>query len=150
MMARLLEMEKESIASVSPDVDGVTYFPYQQEAFPYWTNRMTGVTPDYLAQEIAHYPFRITGRLVMGHITEGYEGELLERAYLYIPAITSYFKDRPGMNSIAHPTPIDDIFTDFEFVTINGPFGFQNSGVGVIQVGIEVLFTLPVIDFQQR
>lgn len=150
-MDRLLEMEKESIDDVvDGGVDGVTYFPYEQEAFPYWTNRVTGVTPDYYAQDIAHYPIRIAGRLVMGHLKEGYEGELLERAYVYIPAILSYFKDRPTMKSNAHPTKMDDLLTDFEIVDIVGPAAFQNNGIGATQVGVEIIFTLPIIDVQYR
>lgn len=151
LMTRLVEMEKESIASVATNgVDAVSYFPYEQDDFPYWTNRIRGMAPDYLAQDTAHYPFQIAARLVIGHLTEGYKGEVLTKAYEYIPAVTSYFKDKPGMNSIASPTQMDDIFTDFEFTDVVGPVAFQNSGIGVLQVGVEFIFTLPIIDIQYR
>lgn len=149
LMDRLLEMEKEAVASVQT-ADGVTYFPYEQEAFPYWTNRITGITPAYLAQDIAQYPLRIAGRLVLGHLTEGYQGELLIRAYDFMEAVLSYFKDRPGMNSTAHSTQMDDIFTDLEIADIVGPAAFQNGGIGAVQVGIDFIFTLPIIDVQYR
>lgn len=150
LMDRLVEMEKESITSLADGVDAVSYFPYEQESFPYWTNRIRGMVPGYLAQDTAHYPFQIAARLVIGHLTEGYKGEVQTKAYDYIPAVTSYFKDRPGMNSNAHLTQMDDIFMDFELVDIVGPIAFQNSGIGVLQVGVEFIFTLPIIDIQYR
>lgn len=146
LMDRLLEMEKEAVDESS----GVAYFPYEQESFPYWTNRIVGMTPDYVAQDIAHYPFRIAARLVLGHLTEGYKGELILSAYDHIAAVTAYFKDRPGMNSNAHTTQMEDIFTDFELVDVIGPAAFRNDGIGNTQVGIEFIFTLPVIDVQFR
>lgn len=148
-MIRLLEMEKEAVADIKK-VDGVTYFPYEQEAFPYWTNQVAGLTPGYLAQDIVQYPLRITGMLVLGHYTEGYKGEQLVKAYAYMAAVMSYFKDRPGMQSDAHPDSMDDIFTDFEIVDVVGPAAFQNSGIGVIQVGLKFFFGLPIIDIQYR
>jgi hypothetical protein len=150
-MDRLLEMEKESIDDlVDGSVDGVTYFPYEQESFPYWTNRVTGFVPDYIAQDIAHYPLRIAGRLVMGHLKEGFEGDILKKSYDYLEAVLSYFKDRPTMKSNAHPTKMDDIFTDFEITDIVGPAAFQNNGIGSTQVGLEFVFVLPIIDVQYR
>lgn len=151
LMDRLVEMEKESLASlVGTDIDAVKYHPYEQEAFPYWTNRITGMTPVYLAQDIVQYPFRVTARLVIAHFTEGYRGETATKTYQYIPAVLHYFKDRPGMNSTAHPTQMDDVFRDFEIVDFNGPFAFQNNGIGATQVGFEFVFTLPVLDQQYR
>lgn len=150
-MGRLLEMEKESVADVAGiAVDGVTYFPYEQEAFPYFTNRTTNMTPIYEPDDMVVFPFRVTGSLVLGHLTEGYKGEPLIKAQDYITAVLSYFIDRPGMKSSAHPTAMQYLAPNFEIVDMVGPNAFQNSGVGVLQVGVNFVFAMPIMVKRHR
>lgn len=150
-MDRVVEMEKESVASiVSTEVDAVPYFPYEQEAFPYWTNRITGMTPSYLAEDAVEFNFRIVGRIVLGHLTEGYKGEPIVKAQDYISAVLDYFKGRSGMKSVAHPTSMQYLAQYFLIVDMVGPNAFRNDGIGSTQVGIDFVFTLPIMADRHR
>lgn len=147
-MLRLVAMEKDSIAAVvSTAVDGVTYYPYQQESFPYWHNRMLPTTVEWVADDYPVYRVRIVGRLVIGHLKEGYKGQTPDKVYDYVPEVYDYFDRRPMMTSTDYPTDLDDIYPD-DGLTILGDSGFLafvNSGIGVTDVGIEFTFEIPFI-----
>lgn len=153
LMERLIEMEKESIdALVDNTPDAVKYFPYEQEAFPYWNNRITVFDRINLSQDIVIYAFDITARLVIGHLTEGYRSEIYEDAYDYIASVLDYFADRALMNSNTNDTPMEDVWCDddeyggLEIIDMTGPAAFANAAIDTTQVAIEFVFRLPVID----
>jgi hypothetical protein len=150
-MARITQMEIDALVDIEgAAVDAKAYFPYEQEAFPYWTNRVVNMLTTYpFGQDIALYSFQVGARLVMGHFTQGYEGEILTKAYDYIPAVLEYFKDRPYLTNSVQTTPLSNIWVDTgegaEITNVVGPSGFVNSGIGAIQVGVEFTILLPFI-----
>lgn len=147
-MDRLVEMQKESVtAIVGSAIDAVKYFPYQQEAFPYWTNRLGPLEADFWAEDVGYYPFRILSRLVLGHHDEGYNNSALSAIYSYMPEILNYFESREMLTSSTYPDEFDDLAPDtgLEIEATTPLAVFLNSGIGVAQVGVEFTFLMPFI-----
>jgi len=146
-MDRLVIMQKEALVSINANVDAVPFFPHSQEAFPYWVNWLRRGSPSSAGEDIRMDGYSVMMRLVMGHITEDYSGELLTLAYEYIPAVVDFFATRPFLTNATDTTPLDFIHPEgAEIVDFIGPHGFQNSGLGVTQVGVEFTLSLPIMN----
>ena len=146
-MDRLVSMEIESLAAVITTVDAKKFYPWTQEAFPYWHNRITGYEPEHPSQDYIIHRYEVTGRLVVAHFTEGYRGEGMDKAYQYIAEVNDYFDNNPLMITAEYPTAFDDIddASGVEIVQVIGPNAFANSGIGEMDIGVEFVFSLPFI-----
>lgn len=154
-LARLVSMQKAALTGVAANenqlCDAVAYWPYEQEAFPYFWNRVNSMTVDYLAQDIAIDRYEIEMGLVIAHYTAGYRGDNTTHAANYIEAVMAYFDAHADMTSIApYTTPLDNLWLDEgEGAVISGiPGGLrtiQNSGIGTIQVAIGFMLDMPLL-----
>lgn len=154
IMARLVAMEVESLTTVAATndqtPDAVAYWPYQQEAFPYFTNRlgaMTNLQPGY-ATEIEDYRHTILIRLVIDHWKAGFEGDKADIAYQYLVAFEDYFRKHPMLTTEAGGLFPDDPDYLLEEMILTGHTGliiFQNVGIDANQYGIEFTLALPYL-----
>jgi hypothetical protein len=154
IMARLVAMEKESLATVAASnnqtPDAVAFWPYEQESFPYFTNRLGAMNnnqPGY-ATEIQDYQHTILIRLVVAHWESGFEGDKADIAYQYLVAFEDYFRKHPMLTT--DPTGLypDDPDYLFEEMVLSGHTGlivFQNTGINAFQYGIEFTLVLPYL-----
>lgn len=154
LMLRLAAMEREALSAVGDTVlcDAVPYWPYTQEIFPYWWNRITNLEvsqePD-LAGDVVVDTYTIDLGLVVAHLTAGYKGEMVSRVYTWIPRILDYFNLHQDLTS-ADPLYTDP--PDYVWIVEGGsilrgiPQGLRtlaNSGLGDTQQ-IAVVFQLEV------
>jgi hypothetical protein len=150
-MTRIADMQIEALAGVTIDgssveADAVPYFPYQQEAAPYFSNRITNHEVTYESDDIVTDTFTITMRLVIGHLEEGYDGELASDMYEYIPAVIAFFDSNPFLTSTNYPAELDYIEPEDVTITVSsGINAFLNSGVGSIQIGTEFTLEVPLL-----
>jgi hypothetical protein len=155
-MDRIAAMEKQALADLTPSVpaDAVPYFPYEQEAFPYFFNRLSGVEPknslsdqdEDSGEDIVVEYYNITIRLVIGHLGEGYRGERAKDLYEYIPAVLQFFREHSFLTSTAYPSELDYINPlDISIPNGTGLLVFQNAGIVNFQVGTEFTLRLPII-----
>ncbi len=147
-MTRIAELQKDALNTLTDGkVDAVAFFPYQQESFPYFVNWLSGDDVDEdISEDIVFDRYVVTMRLVVGHFTEGYEGETSLDIYEYIPAIKAAFATNPYLTSTASTTALDSIAADG--VNITGSTGlraFVNAGLNVTQIGVDFTLELPIL-----
>lgn len=156
LIARIVALEKEGMAALSPAVvcDAVPHYFHAQEAYPYWNNRVSAVELEALddaddyGEEIDRVVYEVTARLIIGHLTGGYTGERDAELYRYVPHMIRYFNDREDLKTTTTTTDLLGLIRCR--VTSVTAFGvFQNSGVGVQQVGAEFVLSAEFIEDNQ-
>ena len=106
-VGRIVAMEKLVVPNA---VTAVPYIAYVQDTFPYWTNGMGRTPAPDGPDDATRYDLTVTMRLVIGHLTAGYEGENQEAAWVIAPTVLRYFRryrflQLPGQARILHLAP---------------------------------------------
>ena len=136
LLLRVAALEKEGMSSISVTCDAKPFFIFQQESFPYWTNRITNIPVESDSENIDVETFDIIARLVVDHRTAGYRGEPEALLYRCIPTMIGYFNARELLQSAAYPTePLDLI--QARVTAVDGLRIFETSGLSALQVGTE-------------
>jgi len=154
IMARLVAMEVESLTTVAA-TNGQTpearaWWPYEQEAFPYFTNRlgaMTNAQPGY-ATDIQDYRHTVLIRVVVDHWNAGFEGDQADISYQYLVAFEDYFRNHPMLTTAStglYPTEPDYLLEDIILTGHTGLIIFQSAGINAMQYGIEFTLALPYL-----
>ena len=149
-LERLAAMEKEALTDAGYLCDTKPFFFWQQEAFPYFTNRLgaddpTGITEGY-QQDMEQEVYTVRVRLVIAHITQDVPGEPEGLLYDYIPLVNNFIRNHPWLQSTAFPTGMDIL--DPIGVSIESNTGlmiFNNAGFKSNQVGCEWALRVPFI-----
>lgn len=154
VLARLPLLQKAALAAMDSPVgaDAVDYWPYEQEAPPYFWNRVEGMTVEELAGDIEIHRYQIAMALVIAHITEGYKGQTSHTAYGYIPAVLDYFrshKDLAVAGELEYSESPEYLWIDRGGAMItgipNGTRTLANAGIGVSQVAIVFTLDVPLV-----
>lgn len=142
LLARVIATAKEALAALSPAVtaDGVPYFLYTQEAFPYFTARVGADEVSYDSHDFDRDTLTVILRLVIGHVTENYIGEPENILYDYIPQVKLYMNDHELLQSAAYPTAMVGLL-EARCTSHIGFRVFQNAGISAQQVGTEFTIT---------
>lgn len=135
-----LQIEAMLHQSTPVTADAKPYFLHTQEAFPYFTNRIGGDEIDSDSQDFDRDTITVTMRLVIGHVTEGYQGEPETNLYTWMPVIKEYFNERELLQSAAYPTAMTSLI-EARVTGHNGFRVFQNTGLSANQVGTEFTLT---------
>lgn len=139
-LTRIVAMQKEAVSGSN----AVPVFFWEQSNFPYWTNRIGPITNELDSQEVRIRTHQIVMRLVIGHLTEGYDTILEQQLSTYIPNIMGYFDSRIYLNSAAYPLQMDDLDARGALLTdCTGLQIFEQGGVGSQQIGVEFTLELP-------
>ncbi len=145
-MKRVLAMEKQSLTDNSvTGVGGVSFYPYQQETFPYWVNRLVD-TPQEIAgigEDEYDYRVNIEALLVVAHLTSDYKGDKHDLIYDYIVYVLNYFNDNRELTSDDYedaPKYLNPL--DLETVNSFGVGVFTNAGISAQQLGARFRFTI--------
>lgn len=137
-ITRICEMQKRVI----PESNQALPYPvFDQLVLPYWENS-PGPTPEPDdPHDITRWVMVVSMRLVVGYITEGYQGDVAGKAWGYIPTVVRYFrrynrlKDLPGQEGIRYLAPAG--------VTITPPSGFTVAAVGPQKLMLEFELNVP-------
>lgn len=144
MLDRIVAMQKEAVTGC----DSVPFWPYQQESFPYFTNRLGSTTigdrqaGSGAAEDIEARLYSVSMQFVVGHITSGYEGERQDELYDWVELIQDFFMENPMLTSTAFPTEPDFLLYEAELTGHTGLIVISNAGLSTQQ--LSVLFTLTV------
>jgi hypothetical protein len=148
ILARIAEMEREALFSlVGTVVDSKPYFPYKgQEAFPFWINRLATATytNEGYGMDNLHITRQISMRLVVGNITEGYDGELQTAFNEFVGAFVPYISQKANayLKTATYPTNMQYLEQELRLVSDTGVIIFSNNGVGTMQMGVEFVVEL--------
>jgi len=148
ILARISELEREALSTlVGTQVDSKPYFPYRgQEAYPFWINRLgtATYTNDDYGMDMIHITRQVIMRLVVGNITEGYDGELQEKFNEFVGDFIPYIHQKPNawLQTTSYPTPMQYLDQELRLISDTGVIIFSNNGVGTLQMGIEFVVEL--------
>jgi len=142
-MQRIQAIQLEAV----PDADAVTYWPYTQETFPYFTNRLAQTEHGELSEDVEEREYTVAMRLIVGHWQSGYAGNRIEEIYRYVPAIEDAFAGvAETLVSTSYPDPAIYLHPNGVNITRHtGVVVFTNSGMGFQQVGVEFTLNLPML-----
>lgn len=151
VMARLPFLEMESLRDLDVNADAVAYWPYQQETFPYFWNRIEGMSIESLSGDTEVHRYQVSMVLVFGHMVEAkYIGLLTEVVYPWMGRVLDYFREegpRHLYDGKEYTDAPDWLWTADGGARItgipNGTRTMATSGVGNVSQ-IAVLFTLEV------
>jgi hypothetical protein len=144
LLARLVDMQEDVVAGA----DAVPVSFYAQEQPVYWTNSITGFTVERVTENIDIITYRITMRLVLALVTEGFSTEAEQKMQLWLPYILSYFATRRQLKRTSADSAVP--FLDPRGAVISGGAvrgDIQNSGIGQLMFGID--FSIEVPMYQQ-
>jgi hypothetical protein len=118
---------------------------YEQAAFPYFTLRIGETTFADMDEDRETRTYTVVIRLVIGHVTEGYEGDLETALYDYIVAVEDAFANRRGLQSPTYSAGMRYLNPRVTRLTRStGLRVFQNIGIDAQQVGVEFTLVAPV------
>lgn len=151
ILARLVAMEEEALGTItSGAVDAKPFWPWEQESFPYFTNRWGPMTndPSKYSEDIEDYEHSVLVLLVVAHWNEGFVGEAGNKVALYAPLVESYFRQHPMLTTSPTGLYPDDADYLLEAATLSGHNGiniFQNAGINALQYGVQFTLALPYL-----
>lgn len=95
LLARVVALELEAMASLNVRADAVPYFFHVQESWPYFTHRIaSNAVADDGSEDVDYNRPLVIMRLVVAHLTGGYRGEPEGRVYEWGPPVKSYIQAR--------------------------------------------------------
>lgn len=140
LLARVVLLQKEAMASIGVTADAVPRFNHVQESFPYFTNRIADIpiSDNGSHDEDVNSPI-IAMRLVVSHLTEGYRGEPEARLYTWLPAIKTYFNQRMWLQTASgiYTARMENL-QSARVINNGGLRVFENAGIAAQQVGAEI------------
>lgn len=154
VMSRLPVLQKAALEAINVSCDAVDYWPYQQEGFPYWWNRIDSMNFDEpLAQDVSLHVYNVSMALIIAHLTaDGFKGENSHKAYSYIPAVLDYFRGDTARllydDKKFRLEPLGLWIPDggARITGIpNGTRTLNNSGINVQQVAVVFSLEIPLI-----
>lgn len=157
IMQRFPVLAKEALLSVDDangdpqTCDAVSYWPYQQEAFPYWWHRIESMAVlDEPGGDMEIHNYTISAVLVVAHLTEGYAGDPQAKAYKWIPAYLDYMRQHQKLyDGTTYTSAPDWLWTEAGGCRVtgipNGTRTLANSGIGVAQLAVQFTLELPLL-----
>ena len=146
----IIKDAKDRIVSrLTENITGAIAFPYWQRIstqFPYFVMRLATTTYSNNSESIrvAERSFIILG--VVGHSTEGYDGDTEFAADELVMQVENVFDSKPGRRLVStqYPTSPTWLYPQGVFLTTNtGLRGFRQDGIDTVQIGVEFTLTIP-------
>lgn len=141
MVDRVVALERACMRALNTpvNVDATKQFFRPYTGTVLFTNRLAPLTIESESEDIDLITIDLKMRLIIGHITQGYEGDNEANLYTYIPHVLEYFNERPLLVDTAFPTHIDHLI-EARLIDGLGFAVFTQGGFPNSQVGTE--FTL--------
>lgn len=142
LLLRVAAIQIEAMASISVTAGAVGYFYYTQEDFPYFTNRLGPMESGYDSEDFDRDTYTVIMRLIVGHLTQNYEGRNEALLSLWIPTIKTYFNSREWLqtSSGSYIAELNSLIRA-RVTSCTGYRIFLNSGLPATQVGCEFTLT---------
>ena len=135
LLNRCCKVAEEALVSLVV-LETRPFFYWFGEYKPYMTFRVGADEIDDEGEELDVDNYLVTGRLVVAHVTEGYEGEGEENLYTYIPMLKTAFNSNTLLQSAAYPVGQTHLI-EARLGRLSGYKIFTDGGVKSIQIGCE-------------
>lgn len=145
------DIKKRCGAIQEAAISGSTAMPYFMShgaTFPYWTNRLGPASTDWDSDQMNNETRTVLMRLVIGHVTSGYDGQNEDLLGDYIDAVYDAFADINALRLIdgttytTEPTYLHPLGVEIESDT--GLDLFPAPWAGYYEVGVEFTLTVNV------
>lgn len=110
-ITNVVALQKEITADVATilgfSLNGDAAFPYmryQNGTYPKWLNMLTNTKPSDFGVAQNEQPYSLLMELQLGKITQGYDGQLEQQFYTWIPYTLAAFQASPRLLSTAVQT----------------------------------------------
>lgn len=146
LLARVCAIEVEALNALTPPIASTAAprWLYQQEACPYWRNRIVSVQliTDALddGQEVDTYRYTVGAALHYANVSAGYDGEKDEDILAIVPQLIQYFDERELLQSASYLTPMAFLRLSY-FQAGEGYVTFPYGAAGGVQIGPTFTYT---------
>ncbi len=144
LLARICAIEQEATTAIGVTSQAVPRWLYQQEATPYWRNRIGSVqlvtdsSDD--GQEFDVYRYTIETVLHYANASAGYNGEMDEAILAAFPQIIQVMDEREVLQSAAFPVGMN--FLRYAYFTAGqGYLTLPYGAAGGVQIGSAFTWT---------
>lgn len=140
ILLRVVAIGKEALLSLTPPItaDGKPYL-YVHDRTPYFCTRISSSEMNSESEEINANLYTVELRLIMGKVTEGYDGEIQGKLYRYMPTITAFLQKRIFLQSATYTTRPADLLGAYYRSCGGLQVWADNSGSGTAQFGTSFL-----------
>lgn len=144
---RLVDMEQQCISGSVAYDEPLTV----SETLPYWTNQLGVGTYVLDGRQMLNRTYTIIARYIIDHQTANFQGAVVRQLYADLPTIEEYLVAHRMMTSTNYTTPPSCLHPDgMSIVQTSGLTVFENSGIGVKQLGVAITLSIPFnVDFQE-
>jgi hypothetical protein len=137
ILDRLAALQEETIAGCEAFTRDFAW----SETPPYWTNRLGPATYEWNSEDICVETRQVISKLVVGHLTQGYQGEVEDDLYGYVQDWIDKIADKDGevLVGTTYTTVLDCLYPEApcSLITDTGLEYFIQPGLQVVQVGVE-------------
>ncbi|MCZ7543209.1 MAG: hypothetical protein M5R40_06570 [Anaerolineae bacterium] len=143
-LAATLERVALMAAAAVPDTkQAFAQFFRTYPNFPYWTLRLGPMQVEPEGEPYEVHTHEVVLRLVIGHLTEGYDGALEGRLPGYVTEALAYFQARPTLQRTRADAPLLYLHPNgAAVVRASGYRAFVRLGESV-QIGAEITLSVP-------
>lgn len=138
---RMAAIEKAALNAVGMTRVDHGLWPWKQDSFPYFVHRIArqALIEDLSTERTFCDEYEITSRCVVGHYTGGgLQGNVIQ-GWSLIPVLLQAYRTSDNLTSEAYPEyPQYMSGLDITPSSEPGIVAFQNSGLGVTQLGFEI------------
>ncbi len=148
LVKRLEASLDQGLQAVDSRFKAYRYFPYAPSHLPYALIYMGARTirQGLVGSEVDDHVQTVNVLFVLGHATEGQDGELAEKLYqTYLPAFYDHFYDTQWLTSTTYPNPPDWLSPAEVRMAHGGWQRFQNSGTSGDQLGVLFSLSIPIL-----
>lgn len=153
---RIAAIQTEALSTTQQHINAVPYWPYQQEQLPYFCNRINSLDVDIDTlgvQDTVIDRYEIEMMMIVGHLGEGYQGEVASSMYgTYIPQLMDYFDQHMDLTTEqlqTYRTPPRFLWTQEGGAIIRGiPGGertISNAGIVGVQHYLGFILEVPLL-----
>lgn len=145
LMNRIKQVQFDAFSDAGYTLLAAENWPYQQNDYPYFISRIGPSQYTERSSDIEYITRQVIMQLIVGHWTEGYDGEIEDLAYDYRDAFEDGFNARPQLTSTAFPAAPNWLLEGAYLQSDPGLIILQIGGTGSGKIAFEFTAIMEII-----